>query len=322
MNDDLSNALSKAMQSTADEANGMAITYDDSILMKTFQYSPFLQFLEAKGRCIDVNTANVAFFKEAPTNAATFINETEDVPSYGVTTYTEVADRMKVICEGISVSHMAQIGTDAADLLEREIQRAYFQVNSLIDYTLLQGLGTTAAKDFKAIIKDSAVNKVSQNDAITEDAIDDMLATIVDENGGHPDCIVTDQFVAKQLKAIAAPYRRFNDKVEVGLGFRVSTYESPDGMEIPIIVDKNSPTSGTGGVEHSISFIDSSAIEVKYLMRPSLITDIAKTGLSFNQAVASYVTAQNVAPFRCGVIDKITAPVEPEEETVEVSNGE
>jgi hypothetical protein len=215
---------------------------------------------------------------------------------------------MKTVAEGITISRMAQMGTDKTDLLEREIQRAYFQVNSLIDETLLTGTGTTAAKNFKAVINDSAVNTATQNDAITEDAIDDMLSTIIDNNGGRPDMIITDNFVAKQLKKIIAPYRRYNDQVDIGLGFRVSSYESPDGSEIPIVVDKNMPTASSN-TKHSLAIIDSAAIEVKYLMRPSLISDLPASNLAYNQCVASFVTAMNVAPHKCGVIDGITAPV-------------
>lgn len=303
----LRTSLSKGIETiSSDVAQGMALTYDDEIALKTFQYSPLLNVLDGKGRCQDVDTANVAFFKEAPTNDASFINETEDIPDFAVTTYTEVADRMKTIAEGISISRMAQMGTDYVDLLEREIQRAYFQVNSLIDDTLLNGAGTAARKDFKSVIADSGVNTDTASGPVTEDIIDDMLSTIIDENGGHPDIIVTDNFVAKQLKAIAAPYRRFNDKVDIGLGFRVSTYESPDGMEIPIVVDKNMPTANSGA-SHSLAVLDSSAVEIKYLMRPSLITDLPASNLAYNQAVASYVTAYNVAPFKCGVISGIVA---------------
>jgi hypothetical protein len=303
----LRTSLSKGIETIAtDVAQGMALTYDDEIAFKTFQYSPLLNVLDSKGRCQDVDTANVAFFKEAPTNDAAFINETENIPAFAVTTYTEVADRMKTIAEGISISRMAQMGTDYVDLLEREIQRAYFQVNSLIDSTLLTGAGTAAAKDFKSVIGATGINSDDADGPVTEGIIDDMLSTIIDNNGGHPDILVTDNFVAKQLKAIAAPYRRFNDKVDIGLGFRVSTYESPDGMEIPIVVDKNMPTADSGA-SHSIAVLDSSAIEVKYLMRPSLITDLPAQNLAYNQAVASYVTAMNVAPFKCGVISGIAA---------------
>ena len=298
--------LQKAVEATANVADAMAITYDEDIMMKTFQYSPLLQALEGKGRCFDVDTANVAFFKEAPTNDASFINETENIPDFAVTTYTEVAQRMKTVAEGITISRMAQMGTDKTDLLEREIQRAYFQVNSLIDETLLKGAGTAAAKDFKAVIAETGINTDDADGPVTEDAIDDMLSTIIDDNGGRPDLLVTDNFVAKQLKKIAAPYRRYNDTVDIGLGFRVSTYESPDGSAIPIVVDKNMPTADNGA-SHSIALIDSAAVEVKYLMRPSLISDLPASNLAYNQCVASFVTAMNVAPHKCGVISGITA---------------
>ena len=298
--------LQKAVESTANIADAMAITYDEDIMMKTFQYSPLLQALEGKGRCFDVDTANVAFFKEAPTNEASFINETENIPDFAVTTYTEVAQRMKTVAEGITISRMAQMGTDKTDLLEREIQRAYFQVNSLIDETLLQGAGTAAAKDFKAVIAETGINTEDADGPVTEDAIDDMLSTIIDDNGGRPDLLVTDNFVAKQLKKIVAPYRRYNDTVDIGLGFRVSTYESPDGSAIPIVVDKNMPTADSGA-SHSIALIDSAAVEVKYLMRPSLISDLPASNLAYNQCVASFVTAMNVAPHKCGLLSGITA---------------
>lgn len=302
----LQKALEKAMQTTNAQPDAMGITYNKEIAMQTFQYSPLLQFLEGKGRTFDVETANVAFFKETPTHDAGFMNEDDDFEEYTATTYDEVPDRMKVIGAGIKISDLAQRGTDAVDLLQREIERKFFQVNSLIDETLLAGTGTAASKDFAKIWKDipSSNKDDLEGSPVTESAIDDMLVEVVDNNGGHPDVIVTDNFVAKQLKAIAAPYRRYNDKVDIGLGFRVSTYESPDGMEIPILVDKNLPVTSD---EHRLLAIDSTAIDIKYLMRPSLITDLAKTGLYYNQAVASYVTAMNVAPFRCGILEGIGA---------------
>ncbi len=365
----LRNALSKAVQTTANQPASMGITFREDIAWKTFQYAPFLTFLESKGRCSDVNTANVAFYKEAPTNTAAFINESEDIPEYSATAYDEVPDRMKTVVSGIKVSKMAEMGTDYMDVLEREIERGYMKVNNIIDTTLLGGAGTAAAKDFKTvcpltgddkvntaqaggseagpitedaiddmlnviinengghpdcIVTDSFVAKQLRaivapyrryNDKldiglgagpITEDAIDDMLNVIINENGGHPDCIVTDSFVAKQLRAIVAPYRRYNDKLDIGLGHKVVSYESLDGTEVPIIIDQNIPYTQTGD-KHNMFFIDTTTIDVKYLMRPSLVTDLPGNNLAFNQAVASFVTAMNVAPFKNGAITDITA---------------
>lgn len=309
----LRNALSKAVQTTANQPASMGITFREDIAWKTFQYAPFLTFLESKGRCSDVNTANVAFYKEAPTNTAAFINESEDIPEYSATAYDEVPDRMKTVVSGIKVSKMAEMGTDYMDVLEREIERGYMKVNNIIDTTLLGGAGTAAAKDFKTVCPltgDSSVNTAqaggSEAGPITEDAIDDMLNVIINENGGHPDCIVTDSFVAKQLRAIVAPYRRYNDKLDIGLGHKVVSYESLDGTEVPIIIDQNIPYTQTGD-KHNMFFIDTTTIDVKYLMRPSLVTDLPGNNLAFNQAVASFVTAMNVAPFKNGAITDITA---------------
>lgn len=317
--DQLGIAMQKSIETTSYVAQGMGITYDEEIAMQTFQYSPLLQVLEGKGRCQDVNTANVAFFEESPTNTAAFIDEGSTIPAFGETTYTEVADRMKELVEGITVSELAQDGTDTVNLVEREITRAFLQINNKIDYTLLNGAGTAAAKDFASIMKNiPSANKTTLSGAVTEDDLDDMLVQVIDEQGGHPDIIVTDNFVAKQLKKIAAPYRRYNDKVDIGLGFRVSTIESPDGAEIPVLVDKNMPSGTTNNPSHKILFLDSTAVEVKYLHRPA-VKVLPASNLADNLAVRTHVTAMNVAPFRCGLIEGITT--ETTTETTTTSSG-
>lgn len=306
--DQLAKAMQKSMQTTADLADGMGVTVDEDIIMKTFQYSPLLQVLEGRGRTKDVNTANVTFFRETPTNSAQFIEEGGTLPVHGNTTYEKIPDRMKELVETISISELAQDGTDVVDLAEREITRAFLQVDEKQDYTLLNGTGTANSNDFASILKDIPnTNKQNAAGPITEDLVDDMLAQVIDNCGGHPDIAVTDNFVAKQLKKIMAPYRRFNDKVDLGFGFRVATIESPDGQEIPLVIDKHIPTSGTGGVEHKLAFIDTTSIELKYLHRPA-VKELPSATLSNNFVVRTHVTGCNIAPFRNGLIEKITAP--------------
>ena len=301
----LRNAFAKAVQTTANQPNSMGITYDEEIQWKTFQYAPFLTYLESKGRCTDVSTANVAFYKETPANTAQFIAESADIPEYTATSYEEVPDRMKTLVSGIKVSKMAEMGTDYMDVLAREIERGYLKVENLTDKTLLDGDSSQAGNpnSFNKIWKDANSDDL-EGAEITEDDIDDMLNIIINENGGHPDVIVTDAYVAKQLRAIVAPYRRYNDKIDIGLGHRVVSYESLDGIEIPIIVDKNLPFDSTSD-EHRLVALDSSTIDEKYLMRPSLVTDLPANNLAYNQAVVAYVTAMNTAPFKCGVIEGI-----------------
>lgn len=299
----LRNAFVKAVQTTANQPNSMGITYDEEIQWKTFQYAPFLTYLESKGRCTDVSTANVAFYKETPANTAQFIAESADIPDYTATSYEEVPDRMKTLVSGIKVSKMAEMGTDYMDVLAREIERGYLKVENILDETLLAGDKTVDSNSFNKVWKDANSDDLDGAE-ITEDDIDEMLNTIINENGGHPDVIVTDAYVAKQLRAIVAPYRRYNDKIDIGLGHRVVSYESLDGIEIPIIVDKNLPAD-TEADEHRLVALDSSTIDVKYLMRPSLVTDLPANNLAYNQAVVTYVTAMNTAPFKNGVISGI-----------------
>ena len=305
----LYDSVNKAYQTTTNAPNIMQITPDPEIHSKTVEETSFLSFLRMKGREEAVNTSKVSFLEETPTNAASVIAETGDIPEYAVTSYTEYPETMRTIATGFNVSFMAQMGTTAADILQTEISRGYTLVNNKMDHLLLNGNATSNPLEFDKVWKDvTAVD--NEGDALTEDNIDDLLSTVKNE-GGSPDVIVTDSFVAKQLKKIAAPYRRYNDKVDIGLGFRVITYESLNGRELTILVDENVPTttSGSGAsatTEHTMLAIDSSTIKIKTLLPPSLF-DLPSEKLAYSKAVATFTVAHNLAPWKSGVISGIGA---------------
>ena len=305
----LYDSVNKAYQTTSNAPNVMQITPDPEIHSKTVEETSFLSFLRMKGREEPVNTSKVSFLEETPGNTASVIAETGDIPDYAVTAYTEHPETMRTIATGFKVSFMAQMGTTARDILQTEISRGYTLVNNKMDYLLLNGDSTTNALEFDKVWKD--VN-TEDNDgaALTEDAIDDLLGEIKAE-GGSPDVIVTDSFVAKQLKKIAAPYRRYNDKVDIGLGFRVITYESLNGRELTILVDENVPTTTKGSgasatTEHAMMAFDSSTLKIKTLLPPSLF-DLPSSNLAYNKAVATFTVAHNLAPWKSGVITGIGA---------------
>ena len=210
---------------------------------------------------------------------------------------------MKTIIHPIDVSLMAQMGNRAVDILAREIDKGYIKVTNITDSTLLQGKGTAASKDFEGFTKQvtSNVEDIS-GEGISEDAIDDMLTEIIDGNGGVVDALVTTNNVAKQLKKIIAPFRRYNDKVDLGLGHRVTVYESPNGSEVPILVDSNLEQISSKDV---MLFVDSSTIEVKRLLPPTLMTNLPTEKLGTRNAVVSFVTANNIAEFQNGIIKGI-----------------
>ena len=300
-------SVNKAIQATTNAPNIMQITPDPEIHSKTVEETSFLSFLRMQNREEMVNTSKVSFLEETPGNTASVIAETANIPDYAITAYTEVAETMRTIATGFKVSYMAQMGTTAADILQTEISRGYTLVNNKMDYLLLNGNSTSNALEFDSVWSDSDVNTADlDGDALTEDNIDDLLGDIKNQ-GGSPDVIVTDSFVAKQLKKIAAPYRRYNDKIDIGLGFKVITYESLNGRELTILVDENVPTEGTGASEtHAMLALDSSTIKIKTLLPPSLF-DLPSSNLSYNKAVATFTVAHNLAPWKNGAITGIGA---------------
>ena len=291
--------LKKTFQQVSDYPDSMQIEYSDVLKTKTFEKAPFLRFLESKGQVFDGKAALAGYFAETPgNNDVAFIDELDDIPAANAESISEVKDKMKTIVAPIEVSMMAEMGNWNLDLLQRQTDKKFIEVNNKTDAAILEGAGTQAAKDFKGLNKSITTHKEDLNDApITEDIIDDMLEAIVND-GGNPDCIVCSYGVAKQLKAIVAPYRRYNDKIDIGLGHRVTTYEDMFGNDIPILVDGNWDT--TNG--DKLAIIDSSTIEVRRLMPPTLITDLPVNKLAYKNVIATFLTTLNIGEFQDGLI--------------------
>ncbi len=292
------------MMVTGDAPQSSQIQYSPDLKSKVFEKAAFFRFLESKGRVDDsFSSAYAGFYKETDNSLASWIDENEDIPEANASSYAEDLSKMKTLIHPIDVSLMAQMGNNAIDILAREIDKGFIKVTNQLDSTLLQGAGTAGSKDFKGFTKQVTTNVDDlQGEGITEDAIDDMLTAIIDGNGGAVDCLVTTNNVAKQLKKLIAPYRRYNDKVDLGLGHRVTVYEAPNGAEIPILVDSNLQQVSSKDL---MLFVDSSTIEVKRLLPPTLMTNLPTQKLGTKNAVVSFATANNIAEFRNGFIKGI-----------------
>lgn len=298
------------MMGTGDAPTSMQIQYSPDLKSKVFEKAPFFRFLESKGR-VDDNFGSVyaGFYKETDNSMASWLDENDDIPSANASKYDEYMSKMKTLIHPIDVSLMAQMGNNAVDILAREIDKGFIKVTNTFDSTLLQGTGTTAAKDFEGFTKQVKSNVETMNDGepISEGVIDDMLTNIIDGNGGTVDCIVTTNGVAKQLKQLVAPYRRYNDKIDIGLGHRVVTYEAPNGAEIPMLIDSNLNQISNKDL---MLFADSSTIEVKRLLPPTLMTNLPTNKLGTKNAVVSFATANVTAEFCNGMIKGIDTSLE------------
>ena len=294
--------LKKTFQQVSDYPNSMQIEYSDELKTKTFEKAPFLRFLESKGQVFDGKAALAGYFAETPGNPdVAFIDELDDIPAANAESISEVTDKMKTIVAPIEVSMMAQMGNWSIDLLERYQNKKFIEVNNKTDEAILEGYGTAAKKDFKGITRSITTHTEDLNGAaITESVIDDLLEEIVND-GGNPDVMVCSYGAAKQLKAIVAPYRRYNDKIDIGLGHRVTSYEDMFGNDIPILVDGNYDV--TGG--DKLAIVDSSTIEVRRLMPPTLITDLPVNKLAYKNVIAAFLTTQNIGEFQNGIITGI-----------------
>lgn len=297
------NELKKTFQEVSDYPNSMQIEYSDVLKTKTFEKAPFLRFLESKGQVFDGKAALAGYFSETPGNDDTsFIDELDSIPAANKESISELTEKMKTIVAPIEVSMMAQMGNWNLDLLQRQTDKKFIRVNNKTDAALLEGLGTVASKQFKGITKSITTHTEDLNgDPITESVIDDMLEDITND-GGNPDVIVCSYGVAKQLKKIVAPYRRYNDKIDIGLGHRVTSYESMFGTDIPILVDGNFNVSTDND---KLAIIDSSTIEVRRLMPPTLITDLPVDKLAYKNVIAAFLTAINIGEFQDGLITGI-----------------
>lgn len=295
--------LRKAMQTSSNAPASMQVTYSPELQKRVFEKAPYFRFLESKGRVDDnFNSTYAAFYLKNSSGVSQFINEDDDIPAAVASSYEEKMEKMKTLIYPIDVSMLSQMGNNVVDLLQSEIDDGFIKVTNDLDNTLLQGKGGTSDKDFKGFVNQVTTNKETLSDEpITEDLIDDMLTDIIDGNNGTPDCIVTTYKVAKQLKKIVAPQRRYNDKVDIGLGHRVVTYEAINGAEIPILIDSNLE-------QEAMLFVDSATIEVKRLLAPTLLTDLPTNKLGTRDAIVSFVTAQNVAEYKNGLITGIADP--------------
>ena len=302
--------LKRTYQETADYPTSTQIEYTDVLKEKAFEKAPFFRFLESKGQVLDNKAAYAGYFNVTEaSNGASFIDELEDVPGAADESIAELTEKMKTIVAPIEVSDLARLGNTKFDVLRRQIDRKFLDVLNLTDATMTAGLGTAAAKDFKGIEKIITTHKedLSSDDGkISESVIDDMLRDIYNDNG-YTDLMLVSPNVAKYLKAMTAPYRRFNDSVDIGLGHRVFTYESLLGTQIPVIVTPNftDPNKQSNPTD-TVALIDSSSLELRRLLPPTLLQGLPTQKLATRNAIAAFQTMICTGEFCNGLITGIT----------------
>ena len=294
--------LQKTFQETSNYPDAMQIEYSDQLQSRTFEEAPFLRYLESKGQVFNNRAALVGYFKENPgQDDVKWIDELEDIPESDAESIDELKEKMKTIVAPIEVGMMAQMGNNYVDILKRRQDQKFIEVNNKTDYAILEGAGTAAKKDFTGMSKQVKSHTEDLNgESLNEDIVDDMLQELHND-GAKPDVMVASYGVAKTMKKIVAPYRRYNDKIDISLGHRVLSYESIDGNDIPVLVDANLDI--TGG--DKLGIFDTSTIEVRRLMPPTLITDLPVNKLAYKNVIAAFLTMICTGEFKNGLLTNI-----------------
>ena len=66
------------------------------------------------------------------------------------------------------------------------------------------------------------------------------------------------------------------------------------------------PSGTNASPSHKILALDTSAVDIAYLHRPA-VKEMPSTTLSNNFVVRTHVTACNIAPWKCGLLEGIVA---------------
>lgn len=291
----LINSLKKGYQTSGNAPVSIQVDKDTDIQSRTVVEQTFLEYLELKNRTRNVKGNDVVFYKESGGSDASFIAEVGNIPEYDAKNLTAVTKETKTLVVPMKVSMKAQDGTNDINLREWIIKDSYVQLNNLMDETVIKGDSTTDTNSFDSVFKE--VTTISNGgDTITERAIKEGIQACI-QSGGHPDCLLCNAGVANQIDELVSPYIRYNNITEIALGHTVSTFKSTDGSFIPILVDNNMP-------EGELAITDTAGIDVAYQRRPSII-QFAQTNLATNEAIYSWATAYNKAPFKSRIINNI-----------------
>jgi hypothetical protein len=294
-------------QSTTTTADIIEIDYDAEIQKREVSESPFLAFLEAKGRVKTSSSAVIGWREKTNANASSFIAELGPISEYGGKSWEKKTANMKTIIYPISASIMAQMGNQAIDLVDDDRQDGYLDISARKDKAFLLGDTDVDANSFNGINKLAETKDDIDGEPITMDIVDDMIDAVI-AKGGNPDGIVTTARVARQLTREQRLENLHIDKVEFVPGGWVRSYYTPNG-EIPLIPNRNLVTFDQDGAvdatsEDILAVVDSSAVINKNLL-PVSEFPLAMTKLTNDSVLATFTSFGIMAPQKLGVVQGI-----------------
>jgi hypothetical protein len=287
-NNEMIQELQKAtVITTVDGSAGdlVPIEYDAEILSMLVKKAPFLSRLQSIGKVKDVTTSTVAYRRKESGGTTDFIAETDTMPAVLSSVWQSYTAAMKVLVTPISISDLAQKGTQQVlDLYTTEINDALLDQACKKDDQIVSG--AAGSYGFAGLPEVVSTNKTDMSGAaISKDNLRTACQTILNA-GGTPTAIVTTGEVAAHLEDELYPGVRYVNQTEMVTGYNVTAFRAPNGTDIPIIVDPNVANTDD---QRELYVLDETVLEVRDLMKPTPIP-LAKTKLATDTVIAQFTT--------------------------------
>jgi Family of unknown function (DUF5309) len=298
--------LEKAITTDPASAGTMVpVEYDADLINLVVKRSPFLSRLMSSGRVTGARSKTVGFRRKKTGGASSFISETAGIPATTDSTYEDDTKDMTTVVFPLEISDMAQMGTqDVIDLYAQEISDGMIDLAWTTNNSIINGTGAGNSHNGLIDIIDTNISDLSGG-ALTKLKLDALATQIVDA-GGSPSMILTSAKVKSQLEELLWPGIRQPPQVGMAFGYTVTSYNAPNGLSIPIIVDPIVPSAENA---ETLMILDESTLFLRRLMNPTIIP-LAKTKLSTSEVIAAFETFYTRSEVFNGIMTNIETPVD------------
>ena len=239
--------------------------------------SPFYAFLQEKGRISETRSAKPSFLKKLTGAAANFIAEGGSITGGADSTFDLITGDMTTAVVPLEISDRMILGSqdDVLDVFDQEIQDGMDLIINTINTGMLTGTGSSYS--INGILNQVTTNTTNMSGAeLTSKFQVDQLCQKVIDTGGSPTALVTSANVKSQLEELLYPNVQVIPTVDMAFGYQVSSYNAPNGQNIPIIVDPAMPTTAN---QQKLACVDYTTLMLKYLREPTVV-DLAKIKLT------------------------------------------
>lgn len=278
--------------------------------------TPFLAYLEEKGRVRDVKSAVVTFryLDYSASDAASVLAEGGTSSSIVEPTAGTNQVRMSIFGTAVRVSHLAQYGfAPEMDLVKSTVEDGIKQVLTLKEKAILKSTGITGEANltfdglYEQISADASrvfeADLTGNTPDVLMDKIDDAIIDLEEKDSTQATVLVARANVMKQIgkevKEDEAYQFMISDLDNVLPGVAVTGIRTATGVKVPIIETPNAPND-------VVYVLDEESLHFDVLMRETFF-EVPQADLSFYGPILSYAALALEFPSRNRIVE-ITWP--------------